>query len=664
MIRNHHLVKSIQKSNTSFVLNCISSIEQYEDIDKIICKGEQILECCFLKTGTAADTVTYEVTFPAHLTNKGAFFALLKDGTEKRVWKPAPELHPVSIPNGFYFENRYMNLSYTVEKNVGTIFEDPSHFESVLTEIKHCDGKIHLSGFLFLPTADFDLESVRLIIIEFRRKDIEFIYDLFLNPAHGKILDLFSREDYRKFYHKSVFSFKCVIDLDGMKRSKGHFNIFIEHKKRIAAPHNHYLKLAAKNHCYPVKLSMFRRVLFVPYYYEAYNSWRLDIYHLSWWEWLKLRILFRRYAKKSLKKDDNIWLIGDRISTASDNGMHFFNYMQKKHPEINTYYVIARYSDQLCNLKGKNIVFDGSYEHFKISAKAGTLVFSQLPDYLVPKLDSIVGYRGYYSKFNTIFLQHGVIATTAIAMIYAKSRRRFNRFVVSSEVEKNIITNHLGYDEKDVIVTGLSRWDNLYKKQRKTTDILVMPTWRENLTKEDEDAFVQTDYYQFWNNLLTDDRFLSFLKNNNLRVKFFLHAELSKFTNCFDFHNIIEKATGKDIQELLSNCGLLVTDYSSVAFDVLFQNKPVIFCPFDLEEMRSLRKGSEFIDYENDLPGPLCYDTAAAVLEIIEHVELNFSLKKKYRSRRKQFFKYIDASNCDRVYKEIKSLLEERSNNS
>ena len=446
--------------------------------------------------------------------------------------------------------------------------------------------------------------------------------------------------------------------MDVVKCNYGYFTIFIEHNNILVTPSNYYKKLSEKDYCYPVRLSLCKRALLVPFYNEFFGRWRLDVYHLSLLEWFKLKRLKKRCLNKPIEKDRKIWLIGEYNCTARDNGMHFYNYLCRKKSGIKAYYVIYRDSKQRHKLLRKNIIFYGSYRHFEIAAKAGVLVFSHMAEFLLPKSDLIVGYRAKLSKFKTVFIQHGIIETTAISLIYQRKVRENDRFVVSSSFEKKIICKYLGYNEEEVIITGLARWDNLLAISKKSTDILIMPTYRNDLGNVSVPIFKQSNYYKFWNALLSNEDFLGLIRKNNINVNFFLHIGLARFAHCFELSPEIRQVNSEDIQKLLSTCGLMVTDYSSVAFDVLLQDKPVIFCPFDYDEMMEIRKGPEFISYENDLPGPVCYELDATVQEITKHVVNGYKLNTMYRDRRKKFFDHIDNHNCDRLYEEINKIIE------
>ena len=53
---------------------------------------------------------------------------------------------------------------------------------------------------------------------------------------------------------------------------------------------------------------------------------------------------------------------------------------------------------------------------------------------------------------------------------------------------------------------------------------------------------------------------------------------MKKYSNIIDVSDEIE-----DIQEILPSNDILIVDYSSIIFDFILLNRPVIFFPFDYE---------------------------------------------------------------------------------
>jgi len=658
MIDHYHLVSSIQIEQHRYTLGCRCSIEQFEELETIICVGKQTVECPFVSLNRNTKAVEYQVTVPELTEDKYVFWAISKDGERKGVWKPDTSLQPDTLPAGFFFPGRYLSLTYDSGRSLQARSTDPNNFYAGLTGIRKTNSNLIFSGYLFLPAEQCNVDSLNLKIIKFREEAINSSHSVNVTPPEEKVFDNYDPQLYPKYGGNKIYKFIAIIAIDKIKDHYGYFNIFLEHNNTRVSFSNFNPKLLKRDHCYHVQLPKFNKALLVPFYNEFFEKWRLDIYHINAIEWFKLGFLKIKCFVKAIDKDKKIWLIGEYNNVARDNGMHFYNYLCGKETEITAYYVIYKDAKERSNIHRTNTVFYGSYKHFEIASKAGVLVFSHMPEFLLPKIDSIVRYRKKLAEFKTVFIQHGVIATTGSVVIYKKRLRKINKFIASSLFEKNIICKYLGYDDKEVAVTGLARWDNLLAISKKSTDILIMPTWRNNLDIVSKSEFKQSNYYKFWNTLLSNVDLLNLIRTNNITVYFFLHIGFTQFAGCFQLPPEIKQANNRNIQQLLSSCGLMVTDYSSVAFDILIQDKPVIFCPFDYSEMKNLRKGPDFINYEKDLPGPICYDQDSTVQEVIKHVKKGYKIDNIYRKRRKKFFDHIDSRNCDRLYAEIKALIE------
>lgn len=663
MHKKHHYIKRITHKNGVFLLHCYTKKENFYQINEILCEGTLPVRCSYEKTSEDIAGVNYQVTLPLTLKVPCKFYITLNDNTKIRVWKPWKNLVASSLPSCFYFTYNYFNLAFNLDAN--QIIERKTHgaktIRPILTKLTFRKNKIYLSGYLFVPQHSKVLsEKISLHIVKFREENKQYLFDVIASPIdkQKKIFNRFSKSYYVEFWNQEITKFSCVIELEKIKFEKGFFKLFIEYNGHLADIKNYHDKLGEKDHCYPIRLPLFKKALFVPYCDDIVNTWRLDIYHFDLIERIKLRRLFNKYSKDPLpEKDPNTWLIGEYQNTARDNGMHFFHYLRTMHPEINAYYIIYDDSPDKKNLKSNRVIAYGSYKHFAVSAKAKVLIFSHAANFLVPKINKIVAYKNKYQAYHTIFLQHGIIATTALALIYRKKLREYDRFVVSSSLEKEIIHKRLGYDEKNIIVTGLARWDTLLSISTETTDILIMPTWRNDLNNVSADVFKESAYFKFWNALLSNDEFLSLIQKKHITVNFFLHFALSRFADCFNLPAEIQQVNDDNIQTLLGSCGLLVTDYSSVAFDVLLQNKPVIFAPFDYNEMIALRKGTPFIDYEKDLPGPVCYDVETTLRNIRKYIVNGYTIEPEYRERREKFFDYTDRHNSDRIFLEINKLI-------
>jgi CDP-glycerol glycerophosphotransferase (TagB/SpsB family) len=70
--------------------------------------------------------------------------------------------------------------------------------------------------------------------------------------------------------------------------------------------------------------------------------------------------------------------------------------------------------------------------------------------------------------------------------------------------------------------------------------------------------------------------------------------------------NVIRYADAGDVYPLLPSIHLLITDYSSIFFDFLFTDRPIVFFPYDYEKYTSKDRNLKY-DYFWITPGPKCY---------------------------------------------------------
>ena len=111
-----------------------------------------------------------------------------------------------------------------------------------------------------------------------------------------------------------------------------------------------------------------------------------------------------------------------------------------------------------------------------------------------------------------------------------------------------------------------------------------------------------------------------------------------------------------DINRILYHIDVLITDYSSIFYDFLVLDRPVIFSPFDLEEYQRIDR-ELYENYTDAVPGPVCKNWNEVIIEL----EKYFSNEDSYQTERKsvfnQFFKYSDKQNSERIINTITNYL-------
>ncbi|RIL93421.1 CDP-glycerol glycerophosphotransferase family protein [Staphylococcus chromogenes] len=353
----------------------------------------------------------------------------------------------------------------------------------------------------------------------------------------------------------------------------------------------------------------------------------------------------------NFKKTQEVWVIGEKSYKAQDNGLYFFKYLRTHHPEIPAYYIIEEDSNELSNVTPfGNVIFYRSPEHFEIMLEADYICSTHHPELLYPTNSHVYTNK---VKATKVFLQHGVLGTKNLTEINGNQLNDFNvdLFITSSAREKEIVVRDLKFDPEQVLVTGLSRFDSLFDNQFKTKkQILIIPTWRDWLTSTL--ALKDSDYLKTYNSLLNNKE-LEKIHYLGYEIVFCLHPNMQPFFDLFNVPSYITsvKQGDIDVQQLIKESCLMVTDYSSVAFDFSFLDKPVLYYQFDTS--RFLGKHPSHINLVEELPGIIVDNEESLIQSLQDYIKSDFIVPEWIKSRSREFYSFRDQDNSKRIYENI-----------
>ena len=101
---------------------------------------------------------------------------------------------------------------------------------------------------------------------------------------------------------------------------------------------------------------------------------------------------------------------------------------------------------------------------------------------------------------------------------------------------------------------------------------------------------------------------------------------------------------------------MLITDYSSVAFDTAYMGRPVCYYHFDYDAYRATQHPEGYFSYTDDGFGPVAGTQAELVSAVCAIIENNFENPSPYKERAEQFFDLKDCENCKRNFQAIENL--------
>ena len=232
--------------------------------------------------------------------------------------------------------------------------------------------------------------------------------------------------------------------------------------------------------------------------------------------------------------------------------------------------------------------------------------------------------------------------------------------IATSDKVKGYFNSAFG--SKQIEVTGYPRNDiitnpNLYAKylgfeqqiiNSITTDktILYAPTFR------DTNRFERKTPIEW-------SRLNDLLKKNNATFLIKLHRHDYSMVMKEEYSHIRLLDNESDMYPLFAKVDLLITDYSSIFFDFLLTDKPVLFYPYD-KEIYLTQDRSMYDEYDTVTPGHKAYNfeefyTKLSLFfkepEVLKETSLDHKVIKK------MYNKHCDSDGAKRTYQFIKSNL-------
>ncbi|KUL22904.1 bifunctional glycosyltransferase/CDP-glycerol:glycerophosphate glycerophosphotransferase [Actinoplanes awajinensis] len=355
-----------------------------------------------------------------------------------------------------------------------------------------------------------------------------------------------------------------------------------------------------------------------------------------------------RIRKNLAGAPNGYWIFMDRREKASDNGEALYRYVRDNRIHDKIAFIIRRDSPDYARLvaDGFNVVAYNSLEHWRLHYNSEYFFASHVDDVIIKPWASFGATDGK-PRYKLVFLQHGIIRSDLSGWLGAKT---YQLFCASAKREYDGLINNVRYNvgPDQVKLTGLARHDLLEAKDGDY--VLVSPTWRSFLSDATEAEFRDSEFFRSWHRLIHDSRVSEAMTGAGVRLKLVLHSSISQFAHCFDEDEHVEVVRYSDVTsfaELLSSARTLVTDYSTISFDVLYLRRPVIYYTFPELQKHSTNAGADLSLY-GEL-GTRVEEHEAAVAALVAAAGDGFrSAEDKVRAA-DDFFAYGDRQNRKRI---------------
>ncbi|MFD5215774.1 CDP-glycerol glycerophosphotransferase family protein [Microbacterium sp. NPDC058345] len=332
-------------------------------------------------------------------------------------------------------------------------------------------------------------------------------------------------------------------------------------------------------------------------------------------------------SQRLAQKFARAWVFIDRDVDAGDSAEDMYWWMAEHHAELNSWFVVREGTPdwERMSAAGARLVGYETPEFYALLKHADHLASSHADRFITHALPI----KMRPPKYAFTFLQHGVIKGDISHWLNPKD---IQVFVASTLDEYRYLTEAPAYraSRKEVRLTGLPRFDVLLQRAESVPDreknlIVVMPTWRDYLVggmgthsadREAKADFAETEYAKRIAGLLSDERLLSAARDAGARIVFMPHPNMRHYLSSFTLPDEIEVRSyaDTDVREMIIRARLLITDYSSIAFNAAYIRTPVLYYQHDRDQYfvgHTERPG--YFDYHRDGFGPVVEDADEAV---------------------------------------------------
>ena len=355
-------------------------------------------------------------------------------------------------------------------------------------------------------------------------------------------------------------------------------------------------------------------------------------------------------------KSKNIWIYGAWAGkNYSDNPKYMFKYMNENHPEIKSIWITRNKEVELQLRRSGYKCFNrfslkGIYYTYRAGVAFESSGNEDISYFVNNKLTKTImmwhGVGGKSSKW-----KNGQYGTT--------TKFKYDYFPATSEWYIKAMSKAKNVSEDRFRITGQARDDAFFCKQYfepiesiKHNNpgfklIVYMPTHR--------------NFGRHENTINIDDmnRVDSFLRDNGMIMVFKPHFNELRFYADFEnqFSNIIiaKGDEWSDPYEYLHYFDLMIGDYSSVMYDFLCIDKPIVLYTYDIDDF--IENDADLDDLFWDYPiGPRCVSWDEVFREV-ENAFVRDEWNEKRALCKKVFQDYYDGQNCHRTYLWVKELL-------
>lgn len=365
-------------------------------------------------------------------------------------------------------------------------------------------------------------------------------------------------------------------------------------------------------------------------------------------------------------KDRTRWVFGAwNGQRFADNARHVFEEVRQNHPDIRPVWIVKNKALlQQMRANGLPVAYAHSPRGIWTQVRAAVAVFSHSVEWdlvatcIAGRCRRIQGWHGIPIKKIGYLDEKGVSRRRAatITSLYPHRTDRCDLIFAAGEYDQAVFRDAFNVRPENVVQTGYPRNDTLFRLSseppRAPVHFVYLPTLRGGAGHV-FDLFERSG--------LDLNAFDSVLGTAGLRLSIKLHPaqalRLQDKTRLDGCANIELLPAARDLNAVLPEVDALITDVSSVYFDFLFLDRPIILAQLDMaafeRETRSLLTPLQDFDLGHNA------ESWAGVLARMQALNTAgpFVPDEAYRRTKARFFTTVDDRSAARAVAEIRRRL-------
>ena len=378
--------------------------------------------------------------------------------------------------------------------------------------------------------------------------------------------------------------------------------------------------------------------------------------------------LLHVYYVKS-EKVESLWVFGAlRGESYMDNAGAFFEYVHHHTPIHACWISKNKELVQRLQAKGYSAYYEYSKEALEVASRAKVACFTHratqknadLPLYaLSPHTFIVQLWHGIPLKkiaYDDKLFSHRLDETTLSYYFKQLLKRLAFPFLdyinhphlvpALSKCNAELFAKAFRIAQESIVISGYPRNDKLFATETIQRKVIYMPTFRGEIGSE----FNLFEQYGF------DVKKVNvFLMKHNILLHVKTHpfnAPSKKLSAMIEGASHIELLEVDDIYDTLGTYAMLITDYSSVYFDYLLLDRPIIFAPFDKESYLKEQRAFYF-EYNAVTPGIKANDWHEVMAAIEANLEDGLLYAKERATLKALHHSYCDGKSSKRLYDEV-----------